>query len=59
MRCHAVAKVVPLSHRAGRTGRGSLRGTPVTSENWDSDAVNQAIADDFGPTGETGGIAAP
>lgn len=45
-----VAKVVPLGRRIARTGRGSLRGALVTAEDWDSDDVNDAIADDFGRT---------
>ena len=44
-----VAKVIPLSHRVTRTGRGSLAGKLVLAEDWDSDEVNDAIADDFGP----------
>ena len=43
-----VAKVVPLSPRAGRTGYGSLKGQLVVSEDWDSPEVNEAIARDFG-----------
>jgi hypothetical protein len=31
-----------------RRGRGSLRGTLVMTEDWDSDEVNDAIAADFG-----------
>ena len=45
---HPVAKVVPLTGRVTRTGRGSLRGRLVLAEDWDSAEVNQAIADDFG-----------
>lgn len=45
-----VAKVVPLTRRADRTGRGSLRGKLVAAEDWDSDEVNEAIARDFGVT---------
>jgi prevent-host-death family protein len=43
-----VAKVVPLDRRVDRRGRGSLRGTLIMSEDWDSDQVNGAIAADFG-----------
>jgi prevent-host-death family protein len=45
---HPVAKVVPLTERISRTGRGSLRGRLVLAEDWDSAEVNQAIAGDFG-----------
>lgn len=45
---HPVAKVVPLTGRITRAGRGSLRGQLVLAEDWDSPEVNQAIADDFG-----------
>jgi prevent-host-death family protein len=47
---HPVAKVIPLTHRVDRRGRGSLRGTLVVAEDWDSDEVNEAIARDFGMT---------
>ena len=47
---HPVAKVIPLTRRVERTGRGSLRGKLVTTEDWDSDDVNEAIARDFGLT---------
>jgi prevent-host-death family protein len=47
---HPVAKVVPLTRRVERTGRGSLRGKLVTTEDWDSDEVNEVIAGDFGLT---------
>lgn len=43
-----VAKVVPLARRAARTGRGSLRGVLVATEDWDSAEVNEMIARDFG-----------
>jgi prevent-host-death family protein len=43
-----VAKVVPLTRRINRNGRGSLRGTLVAADDWDSDEVNEAIARDFG-----------
>jgi prevent-host-death family protein len=43
-----VAKVVPLTGRVKRTGRGSLRGQLTLAADWDSDAVNEAIAADFG-----------
>lgn len=45
-----VARVVPLARRVSRTGRGSLAGTLVMAADWDSDEVDDAIADDFGPT---------
>ena len=45
---HPVAKVVPLTRQVDRRGRGSLRGTLVMAEDWDSDEVNDAIAHDFG-----------
>lgn len=43
-----VAKVIPLPRHPRRAGRGSLRGILVRSDDWDSDEVNSAIADDFG-----------
>jgi prevent-host-death family protein len=43
-----VAKVIPLDHRVTRTGRGSLAGQLVLAQDWDSDEVNEVIADDFG-----------
>lgn len=43
-----VAKVIPLNRTVRRTGRGSLRGQLVLAPDWDSDAVNEAIAADFG-----------
>jgi prevent-host-death family protein len=43
-----VAKVIPLTRRVTRTGRGSLTGTLVMTEDWDSDETNDAIADAFG-----------
>ncbi|HEX5597944.1 MAG TPA: type II toxin-antitoxin system prevent-host-death family antitoxin [Micromonosporaceae bacterium] len=45
-----VAKVIPLTRKVRRTGRGSLRGKLVLSEDWDSPQVNEAIARDFGLT---------
>ncbi|MEV0543858.1 type II toxin-antitoxin system Phd/YefM family antitoxin [Nocardia salmonicida] len=42
-----VAKVVPLSRRVNRTGRGSLRGRVELSADWDSPETNADIADDF------------
>jgi prevent-host-death family protein len=45
-----VAKVIPLTSAVTRRGRGSLRGTLVATEDWDSDEVNDAIASDFGLT---------
>jgi prevent-host-death family protein len=47
---HPVAKVIPLTRRVNRAGRGSLRGKLVVVEDWDSDEVNEAIARDFGLT---------
>jgi prevent-host-death family protein len=43
-----VAKVIPLDQRVSRPGRGSLAGRLVLAEDWDSDEVNETIADDFG-----------
>jgi prevent-host-death family protein len=43
-----VAKVVPLTRKVSRTGRGSLAGKLVMAADWDSNDVNEAIADDFG-----------
>jgi prevent-host-death family protein len=45
-----VAKVVPLTHRVDRRGRGSLRGRLMIAEDWDSREVNEEIARDFGLT---------
>lgn len=42
-----VAKVVPLTRGVHRLGRGSLRGRLFMTEDWDSDAVNKTIADEF------------
>jgi prevent-host-death family protein len=47
---HPVAKVIPLTRRVNRRGRGSLRGKLVLAEDWDSGEVNEAIARDFGVT---------
>jgi prevent-host-death family protein len=43
-----VAKVIPLTHRVNRVGRGSLAGKLVVADDWDSRDVNEAIAADFG-----------
>jgi prevent-host-death family protein len=43
-----VAKLVPLTQKVHRTGRGSLRGRLAMAEDWDSPEVNEAIARDFG-----------
>jgi prevent-host-death family protein len=43
-----VAKVVPLTRKVARRGRGSLAGKLVLTEDWDSTDVNEAIARDFG-----------
>lgn len=45
-----VAKVIPLHRSVTRTGRGSLRGKLVATEDWDSPEVNEAVASDFGLT---------
>ena len=45
---HPVAKVVPLTRRTSRAGRGSLRGRLIVADDWDSTEVNEAIAGDFG-----------
>ncbi len=45
---HPVAKVIPLTRRVDRPGRGSLRGRLVLAPDWDSPEVNEAIARDFG-----------
>jgi prevent-host-death family protein len=45
-----VAKVVPLTGRLNRAGRGSLRGKLVAADDWDSDEVNETIAREFGIT---------
>lgn len=42
-----VAKVVPLSRRVNRIGRGSLRGRLELSPGWDSPETNAEIARDF------------
>jgi len=44
-----VAKVVPLTRRVSRTGRGSLAGKLVIADDWDAPDVNNAIAATFGP----------
>lgn len=43
-----VARVVPLLRRVHRTGRGSLRGELILSDDWDSAETNDSIAHDFG-----------
>ena len=45
-----VAKVVPLTRQVSRSGRGSLAGKLLLSDDWDSREVNEAIAADFGLT---------
>jgi prevent-host-death family protein len=45
---HPVAKVIPLTRTVNRRGRGSLRGQLGIADDWDSDEVNEAIAQDFG-----------
>ena len=47
---HSVAKVIPLAGSVKRRGRGSLRGQLTLAPDWDSDAVNDSIAADFGMT---------
>jgi hypothetical protein len=46
--CRPVAKVIPLPGSVERTGRGSLRGKLILAPDWDSDAVDESIAADFG-----------
>ncbi|OLB81660.1 MAG: prevent-host-death protein [Actinobacteria bacterium 13_2_20CM_2_71_6] len=43
-----VAKVIPLTRRVDRTGRGSLRGKLMVAGEWDSAEVDEPIARDFG-----------
>jgi prevent-host-death family protein len=43
-----VAKVIPLRSLAKRSGRGSLAGRLRLADDWDSPAVNDDIARDFG-----------
>ncbi len=45
-----VAKVIPLAGRVKRSARGSLRGKLILAPDWDSDAVNESIAAEFGTT---------
>jgi prevent-host-death family protein len=45
---HPVAKVIPLVRKVHRSGRGSLKGRLVATDDWDSPEVNEEIADDFG-----------
>jgi prevent-host-death family protein len=45
---HPVAKVIPLTSKVDRRGRGSMRGKLVLAGDWDSDEVNEGIARDFG-----------
>jgi prevent-host-death family protein len=45
-----VAKLVPLTRKVHRTGRGSLRGKLVMAEEWDTPEVNETVARDFGLT---------
>jgi prevent-host-death family protein len=46
-----VAKIIPLAGKVARSGRGSLRGQLALAPDWDSAAVGQAIAADFGLAG--------
>jgi prevent-host-death family protein len=43
-----VAKVVPLRRAVARVARGSLAGSLVLADDWDSSELNESIADDFG-----------
>jgi prevent-host-death family protein len=43
-----VAKVIPLSRRVDRVGRGTLAGQLALANDWDSTEVNESIAGDFG-----------
>ncbi|GAA3116631.1 type II toxin-antitoxin system prevent-host-death family antitoxin [Planomonospora alba] len=43
-----IAKVVPLRTSTRRRGRGSLRGTLVMADDWDSRRTNEGIAGEFG-----------
>jgi prevent-host-death family protein len=43
-----VAKVVPLTATVHRTGRGSMAGRILMTDDWDSAETNASIADDFG-----------
>lgn len=43
-----IAKVVPLNAFTRRGGRGSLRDTLFTADDWDSPETNESIAEDFG-----------
>jgi len=45
-----VARVIPLAGRVKRSGRGSLRGKLILAPDWDSHAVNESIAAEFGMT---------
>ncbi len=45
-----VAKVIPLTGKVERRGRGSLRGQLQLAPDWDADVVNESIAADFGMT---------
>jgi prevent-host-death family protein len=42
-----VARIVPPDRRVDRQGRGSLRDTLIMTEDWNSDEVNEAVADDW------------
>ncbi len=43
-----VAKVIPLTRRVHRVGRGSLAGQLIVADDWDSPELNATIARDFG-----------
>jgi antitoxin (DNA-binding transcriptional repressor) of toxin-antitoxin stability system len=40
-----IAKIIPLASTVRRRGRGLLSGRMVLVEDWDSPAVNDAVAD--------------
>ncbi|MPY79727.1 MAG: type II toxin-antitoxin system prevent-host-death family antitoxin [Actinophytocola sp.] len=41
------AKLVPFPRKVHRRGRGSLKGSLILADDWDSPEVNNAIARDF------------
>jgi prevent-host-death family protein len=43
-----VAKLVPLTDTVHRSGRGMLRDRLQLAADWDSTAINESIAHDFG-----------
>lgn len=42
-----VAKLVPLTRKVHRLGRGSLHGRLVMAADWDSPSINKIVADEF------------